>query len=199
MQSPIAAERHLDALEAAFVAEMLPLKTLALAASSATGVTALEPAVSSWLADWADYHARNGHTPLIKAAIAVALDRLSVQRIAAALWTFHRAAHISAHNLGATAEPQSATARRSIHLPAKGPRGVKQTITVDGQPLEVPACVANFLRDLAHDGTARARPETVRKMAALLPWATVTRDPSAKVIDHKRLYVAGEDLREALK
>lgn len=34
-------------------------------------------------------------------------------------------------------------------------------------------------------------------LPGLLPWATVTGVTSAKVIDHKRLYVSGAELRQA--
>lgn len=197
--------RQVAALEAAFVAEMLGLESLKLVAAKAGHIEDLRPHVEGWLSDWRDYHARNGHSPLVKAALTVALQRVEPYRVAAAVWTFHHAAHNSAHNLSPkvappqSASPESAAARRSLQIPPRGPRSVKQTLTVDGQPIEVPGAVADFLRDLAHDGTGRARPETVRALEALIPWAKVTRDPSAKVINHKRLYVAGQDLREALK
>lgn len=201
-------------LEAAFVSEMLGLETLAIVATKAEHTADLEPVVQSWLSDWGSYHARNGHSPLIKSALAVALDRLSIGRIAAAIWTFHHATPQLSAGTPQQAAPnpptsrpqpaspetvERATERRGLQIPPRGPRGVKQILTIDGQPTEAPAAVADFLRDLAHDGTARARPETVSKLAALIPWAKVNRDPSAKVINHKRLYVAVAALRESLR
>lgn len=195
--------RRIADLEAAFVSEMLGLETLTIVAAKATHTRDLEPVVQSWLADWGSYHARNGHSPLIKSALAVALDRLSVGRIAAAVWTFHHAPQGSAPELSTSRHqvvPQPATERHSLQLPARGPRGVRQVMTVDGQPIEAPACVVDFLRDAGGDGTARARPETIRKLVELLPWAAplVARDPSVKVVNHKPLYRVGAELRGAI-
>lgn len=214
--------RRLADLEAAFVSEMLGLESLKLVATKAEHIADLEPVVQSWLSDWGSYHARNGHSPLIKSALAVALDRLSIGRIAAAVWTFHHASNPQIQSFTeklkipfdepdrssipasppqpASPEPvERATERHSLQIPQRGPRGVKQILTIDSQPLEAPAAVADFLRELAHDGTARARPETARKLAELIPWAKVSRDPSAKVINHKRLYAASPELRQALQ
>jgi hypothetical protein len=193
--SPAEQARHLAGLEASFVAEIAGLKAITLIATQAARPLDLEPHVESWIADWGDYHARNGHGPVIKAALCVALDRLSVQRIAAAVWTHHRQLDVTA--------PESVTlvTQPRIAIPPRGPRGVRQIMTVNGKPVAVPAAVADFLRDLAHDGTARARSETLRKLTELIPWAAeqISRDPSAKVVNHKRLYVACPELRAALK
>jgi hypothetical protein len=196
--SPAEQARHLAGLEASFVAEIAGLKAITLIATQAAHPQDLEPHVESWIADWGDYHARNGHGPVIKAALCVALDRLSVQRIAAAVWTHHRQLDVTA--------PESVTlvtqvTHPRIAIPPRGPRGVRQIMTVNGKPVAVPAAVADFLRDLAHDGTARARAETLRKLAELTPWAAeqISRDPSAKVINHKPLYRATPDLRAGLK
>lgn len=186
--------RPLADLEAAFVSEMLGLESLKLVAAKAEHIEDLQPHIEGWLSDWHSYHARNGHTPLIKAALTVALQRVEPYRVAAALWTFHRTPAAASHSA-----PQPATTKPRLQVPARGPRGVKQILAIDGQPLEAPAAVADFLRDLAHDGTARARPETARKLAELIPWAKVSRDPSAKVINHKRLYAASPELRQALQ
>lgn len=98
--------RQVADLEAAFVSEMLGLESLKLVAAKSAHIEDLQPHVESWLSDWHSYHAKNGHAPLVKAALTVALQEVEPYRVAAAVWTFHHA-HQAAPASNETAKPAS--------------------------------------------------------------------------------------------
>jgi hypothetical protein len=161
--------RRLADLEASFVAELTKLNTMTTLATSAARPADLATHVANWLADWREYHARNGHTPLIKAALEVALTRVDPHRVAAAVWTFHRQDNSPANSANSATEAVSSTAR--VVVPAAGSRFGAQQVAVDGTAVDLPGTVVQALREIA-SGSARIwmRLETWRKLETTLPW-----------------------------
>lgn len=183
--------RQLADLEAAFVSEMLGLESLRLVAAKAEHIEDLQPHVEGWLSDWRDYHARNGHTPLIKAALTVALQRVEPYRVTAAIWTFHRTnSPANSANL-ANPAPQTAPAGARVVLAPAGSRFGTCEAMIDGQLASLPGTVAQALRDIASgQSQIRLRLETWRKLAALMPWLAdhLRRNDDLKAKDRKSAY-----------
>jgi hypothetical protein len=193
-------DRRLDALEAAFVSEMLGLESLALVAAKADHVADLEPHVRSWLADWGSYHERNGHAPLIKSALAVALDSLSVHRVAALIWHFHHSKQPAAAMLAANSRNSAteATLPASRVVVGPGSNYGRQEIILDGQSLLVPGSVAQILREIAQgQHQVRIRKEAWQQLVELAPWlsAMLERDPARKEVARKALYTVKPEAR----
>lgn len=103
-----------------------------------------------------------------------------------------------ADTISAKPAPASATLTRPrLVLAAHGSKFAATTIESDGILTEVPACVAQVLREIGSGSTkVRFRHETRDKLQAALPWVLklLKPDPTAKVIARKHQYVVAPDL-----
>lgn len=195
--------RNLAALEAAIAGELTTSRTMTLAVSSAPDSNALTPTVEAWLHDWREYHAGQPHGQILKACLPVAIDQVSPQRIAAAVWHLTQqewdagtrtnpdepaTPHTTAHTPAMQAAPAS-----HARIRASQPAGkyAPVTVEIDGERVTVPACVGEVLWDIA-TGVRRLkfRPETMRKLRQFTPWlaAELRRDHGAKVLSNKHTY-----------
>lgn len=169
--------RHLAALEAAFVAEISGLRATALVAQSALKPASLEPHVESWIADWAAYHRARSNNSVCAAALDVALDHLSVPRIAAAVWTQHRQTPIDQPKARIVVSPGSSYGR--------------QEAIIDGQSTAIPGSVAAIMRAIAAgESEVRIRKEAWRELCRLSPWLAehLEHDRARKEVARKALY-----------
>ncbi len=179
--------RALATLEAALAAELTGTRTMMLAVAAAPHTTDLEPTVAAWISDWQDFHLTQTQNPVLKAALPVAINQVSTQRVAAAVWHFHRrewqqdAEKI--HELLSAREPAdtpgtpgSLLVSLPPHISPKRPA----TIAVNGVKRQVAACVATTLANI-RDGRVRMRPETLRKLPEDLARCFV-RDSEQKAI-----------------
>lgn len=187
--------RNLAALEAAIAQELTTSRTMTLAVGSAPDSGRLTPTVEAWLHDWQDYHAGHEANPILKACLPVAINQVSPQRIAAAVW------HLTRQEWNASTE--ATTPHTKPHTPAPqeaarvvvapGSKFARAEIMVDGEPITVAGCVADVLRRLGNgENRLRLRPETIRKLREALPWvaAMLRRDHDAKVISNQHVYHA---------
>lgn len=193
--------RNLAALEAALAHELTRTQTMALAAAAATTTEAFTPTVAAWIADWTEYHRQQATNTVARAALAVAIDQVNPQRVAAAVWHLHRdewsAAEAPPAHQPAPRTPT--TPHTPARIKASQPAGkyAPVQVEVDGQPVTVAACVAEVLWDIA-GGVRRLkfRPETMRKLREVAPWLAdqLSRDHDAKVLANRHTYDVPADL-----
>lgn len=194
--------RNLAALEAAIAQELTTSRTMTLAVGSAPDSGRLTPTVEAWLHDWQDYHAGHEANPILKACLPVAINQVSPQRIAAAVW------HLTRHewSIGTEAttphtKPHTPAPKASARVRASEPAGkyAPVEVEIEGAAVTVPACVAEVLWDIAHGAKRlKFRPETMRKLREFVPFVAdgLRRDHGAKVLSNKHTYdVPDEVLR----
>lgn len=200
--------RHLAALEAALAAELTSTRTMMLAVASTHSPTQLEAAVSAWVQDWKDYHISTTSNPIARAAIPVAVDHVSAQRVAAAVWHLQHQqwenepaqpqTHTEPHTPAAKAAPSAMARVRAV--PPEG-KYAPVEIEIDGSHVRVAACVNDVLWDIAN-GKKRLkfRPETLRKLRQCVPWVAdaLKRDHSAKVLSNRHTYEVPDSLTTAV-
>lgn len=100
-------------------------------------------------------------------------------------------------NIPVGAETATTPARPGITVARSGPKCAAQAITFGGNRLQVPACVAATLRQIAEGHRRiRVRLEHFRRLAELLPDVAsgLTRDPDRKAINKAHEYQVAEEL-----
>lgn len=195
--------RNLAALEAAIAQELTTSRTMTLAVGSAPDSGRLTPTVEAWLHDWQDYHAGREPNPILKACLPVAINQVSPQRIAAAVWHLTRQEWDSGTDTDAPAELQpAAPGALAIQCPESPHPKHKSQIVVNGQMRTVPARLACVLAEIAGGATVvKYRPETAESMQELVPEIVsgLTRDWTRKVIGKHASYAVAEWVAAAFR
>jgi len=97
----------------------------------------------------------------------------------------------------AKADTTAAKPAYRLKLAAHGSKFAPTPVEVDGTLCELPACVAQVLREVAGgNAKVRFRAETKAKLQAHLPWvlALLKPDASAKVIARRHQYIVQPEL-----
>ncbi|MBK8205319.1 MAG: hypothetical protein IPK87_00870 [Planctomycetes bacterium] len=203
--------RQLAALEASLAAELTRTRTMMLAAASVARPAELEAAVSAWISDWAEYHTSLTENAILRDIIPVAISRVSVQRVAATVWTRYQHEWVEETAVELRCAVGAEVSREPgicpvqlvpIHLPARFSLRLPVRIQLGEDMRKVPPSVARALQEIAEGAElVRFRKETHTAILGALPELAphLVRLDDRKVIANKHVYRPSDELRRAIR